>query len=1107
MKLSIYILKMSVIFSVLFLSIATAQTDEDSQKIWSVVKIKQDIKNEILPDKNWVPADQTSTLYYYTDDIITVGPNFRPKPGTNTTQSETSVDVHPTNNNIIFCSANSTNWPVTSLYGTGVYWSLNGGTNWTGYDNPPFGTNSGDPVSVIGADGRFYENYITNSYGLGVSVSTNNGTNWTTHTVAPNPGQLTDKNHYMVDKKSGSPYLNRSYCIWTDFGGANDGDAVFRYSTNYGQNWSSSINLSNSLSAFNQGVNIQTGPNGEVYATWAVYTGSFDREDGIGFAKSTNGGVTWSAPMYAYFQTNFGIRGTLSSKSGIRVSSFPSMAVDRSGGPYNGYIYITWPQKGVSPAGSDPDIVLIRSTNGGTNWSTPIRVNNDPLNNGKDQYYPWCTVDQATGQLMLVFYDSRNVVNSQAEVFMARSQNGGVAFENFKVSDQAHTPSPIPGLAGGYAGDYIGVAAYNNVAYPLWADNRTGNYQGWMAKVTFSEPVADPTNVFATPINGSQIDISFTPNGNNNNVVVVWNLTGTFTTPVGTPPVAGQPFAGGTILYNGTTSPINHTGLIQLTTYYYKAFSYDGSNYSPGVLTNATTLSALDFGVDLLVYDNCMNQVPLVFGTAPGATDCYDVGLDQSAPPPPPVGAFDGRFSSCGEHWFTDIRGTNTSGERIWSLLYTPASDCSPASFSWNPAQLPPTGYFHLVDPIYGNIVNVNMRTTNHYTDMTSLGLGQLQIKYNYQIQSKYNLAAGWNMLSLPVEVSNNNYLALFPTAVPGTLFGYSGAYFNTETIGNCGGYWLKFPSSQIAEVYGLDRTECVLNLNAGWNIIGGPNCNVPISSVLDPGGIIVPGTLYGYSGSYTQATSIDGTKAYWIKISSAGTLTISCNNVIAEQSNELSKLSEITEEFGKIEISDANENSQTIYFGGKLGGNVDKESYSMPPKAPEGSFDVRLMGDYRLSESDEVSIQIEATEFPLYVTVENLKIGEDYELVEISNGVEVGSHSIVDGEKIVITNEEVTMLKITKQQSLPTTYNLEQNYPNPFNPSTTIKFSLPEATNITLKIYNTLGEKVAELVNTNLEAGYYNYQWDAGNIASGIYIYELRTEKFIALKKMILIK
>ena len=811
MKKCIYILKMNVIFLIIALSITNAQTDEDSKNIWSIATVNPDFKQEIPPDINWVPADQVSTFFDFLD-IITVGPNFRLKPATNTTQSEMSVDVHPSNNNIVFGSANSTNWPVTTLYGTGVYWSVNGGINWTGHDSPPFGSNSGDPVSVIGTDGRFYENYITNSSGQGVAVSTNNGTNWTTYPVAPNPGSLADKNHYMVDKKSGSPYENRSYCAWTDFGGTNNYDAVIRYSTNYGQIWSASINLSNSLSSYlNQGVNIQTGPNGEVYATWAVYIdGSVTSgEDGIGFSKSTNGGVSWSTPIYAYQQTNFGIRGTLSNKSGIRVSSFPSMAVDRSGGPYNGTIYITWPQDDVSPAGSDPDIVLIKSTNGGTNWTSPVRVNNDPINNGKDQYFPWCTIDQATGQLMVLFYDSRDVVNSQANVYMARSQDRGVTFENFKVSDQAHTPVPISGLAGGYAGDYIGVAAYNNVAYPLWADNRTGNYQGWMSKVTFSQPVADPTNVLATPINGSQIDIGFIPNINNNNVVIVWDLNGTFTAPAGVPPAAGQPFAGGTLLYNGNASPVSHTGLIQLTTYYYKAFSYDGSNYSPGVNTNATTLSALDFGVGLLVYDNCINQVPLEFGTAPGATDCYDVGLDFSAPPPPPAGAFDARLSSCSEHWFTDIRGTNTIGERIWTILYTPATDCSPVSFSWNPSQLPTEGYFHLVDPIYGNLVNVNMRTTNSYTDQT--GLGNLQIKYNYQIQSKYNLSTGWNMLSLPVDVVNNNYLTLFPTAVAGTLFGYSGSYYSTETIGNCMGYWLKFPTSQIAEVNGTDRTECVI--------------------------------------------------------------------------------------------------------------------------------------------------------------------------------------------------------------------------------------------------------------------------------------------------------
>ncbi len=296
----------------------------------------------------------------------------------------------------------------------------------------------------------------------------------------------------------------------------------------------------------------------------------------------------------------------------------------------------------------------------------------------------------------------------------------------------------------------------------------------WAAVDEGTGDVTDPTNVSATPINGSQINVIFTPNADNDNVVLVWNLSGTFTDPAGTPPAVGQPFAGGTLLYNGISSPVSHTGLNHTsTTYYYKAFSYDGANYSPGVTANATTLSALDFGVDFLVSDNCANSVLLKFGTAPGATDCYDAGLDQSAPPPPPVGAFDGRFNSCGEPWFTDIRGTNLTGERIWVMTYTPATGCSPVSFSWNPSQLPVDGYFHLVDPIYGNLVNVNMRTSSTYTDEP--GLGQLLIKYNYEINSKYNVDAGWNMLSLPVDVLDNNYLTLFPNAVAGTLYGYSG--------------------------------------------------------------------------------------------------------------------------------------------------------------------------------------------------------------------------------------------------------------------------------------------------------------------------------------------
>ncbi len=483
-----------------------AQGALGDDRIWSIVDIdlKAPAKQEVPV---WVPADPI-VRYFNLGDGVTVFPNFRPKPTTNTTQSELSVDVHPTNNNIIFASANASNWPVSTIYGTGVYWSLDGSTNWTGFDVPPFGSNSGDPVSVIGLDGRFYENYITSSSGQGVAVSTNSGVNWNTYTIAPNPGSLADKNHFMVDKHPTSPYLHRAYCVWTDFGGSLDGEVVLRYSTNFGQTWTSSINISGTLtplgSAFAQGANVQTGPNGEVYVTYTIYDANWtDGEDAVGFSKSTDGGVTWTH-LRVYNQVNYGIRtGALTGGKNIRCNSFPSMAVDRSGGPNNGTIYITWTQKGFAPAGSDPDIVVIKSTNGGTTWTTPVRVNDDAMSNGKDQILPWCTVDQSNGQLLFVFYDSRNVPNTQAEVFVARSANGAATFDNFVVSDQAFVLDPISGFGGNYAGDYIGIAAYDEVAYPYWMSEQTGNPQGWMAKVEFGPPcpIDPPSN--PTPANGA----------------------------------------------------------------------------------------------------------------------------------------------------------------------------------------------------------------------------------------------------------------------------------------------------------------------------------------------------------------------------------------------------------------------------------------------------------------------------------------------------------------------------------------------------------------------------------------------------------------------------
>jgi hypothetical protein len=89
----------------------------------------------------------------------------------------------------------------------------------------------------------------------------------------------------------------------------------------------------------------------------------------------------------------------------------------------------------------------------------------------------------------------------------------------------------------------------------------------------------------------------------------------------------------------------------------------------------------------------------------------------------------------------------------------------------------------------------------------------------------------------------------------------------------------------------------------------------------------------------------------------------------------------------------------------------------------------------------------------------------------------------------------------------LPKSYALNQNYPNPFNPTTALSYQLAEMSNVNLSIYNMLGQKVATLVNERQQAGTYQIEWDAGNLASGIYYYTIKAGAFHQVKKMVLMK
>jgi len=113
------------------------------------------------------------------------------------------------------------------------------------------------------------------------------------------------------------------------------------------------------------------------------------------------------------------------------------------------------------------------------------------------------------------------------------------------------------------------------------------------------------------------------------------------------------------------------------------------------------------------------------------------------------------------------------------------------------------------------------------------------------------------------------------------------------------------------------------------------------------------------------------------------------------------------------------------------------------------------------------------------------------------------------------VTSVEVIRTMVTGiegQTALPTTFAISQNYPNPFNPTTSIKYQLPQTSDVRLLIYNVLGQKVRTLVNSQIEAGYHSVIWDGRNdegnaVASGVYIYRFEADKFTRTMKLMLLK
>jgi hypothetical protein len=403
-----------------------------------------------IPDKPVITYDPATTPE---QAVAEAGPtNVRVnQDASGRDQNETTIGINPLDPDNLIGGANDAR---EGTWAAGYYVSTDGGSTWSD-GVMPFRkyTNQGDPVVAFCGDGTAlfaYLDYVGayQPHRLVVARSTDKGSSWLGPGVAYQGSYpFADKPWMDCGPEDGSSYANRAYLSWTLFGGS--GGIQIKYSDDYGQTWEGQEKISGGGV---QGSVIAAGRDGRVWVFWLGPTG-------IEYASSTNGGSTWEDWRTASDVVSIG-------DTDFRRNSHPAAAIDVSGGENDGNLYVVWSDA----REGDPDVFFTRSTDGGATWEEARRINDDPVGNGLDQFFPWIDVDEE-GYVHVMWHDRRDdAANERMHVYVTTSRDGGATFDrNLRVTD-----TPSDGTLTGFLGDYAAIAAGGGVIAPLWSDLRAG---------------------------------------------------------------------------------------------------------------------------------------------------------------------------------------------------------------------------------------------------------------------------------------------------------------------------------------------------------------------------------------------------------------------------------------------------------------------------------------------------------------------------------------------------------------------------------------------------------------------------------------------------------
>ena len=371
-----------------------------------------------------------------------------------------------------------------------------------------------------------------------------------------------------------------------------------------------------------------------------------------------------------------------------------------------------------------------------------------------------------------------------------------------------------------------------------------------------------------------------------------------------------------------------------------------------------------------------------------------------------------------------------------------------------------------------------------------------------------YHPDSAWNLLSLPVVTTSHTTSVLFPGAVS-QAFSFNGNYETIDSLTPGDGFWLQFQTADSIPVNGTAILRDSIQLRQGWNLIGGITAPVDSSSLLQYPSGLLSGSFYGYQNGYQPASILVPGAGYWIKARQAGSIVVTGPAAGAPSGMPVRKSA--GDPFNHLIFTDNTGRQLRLGFGISTGHARTGTSFELPPLPPNGAPDVRFEDNtgirlFSPRRDTGCAIRLQGVRPPVRLSWTLASpAGSGWE-IRIDSAVRsigrAGNCILASGaEKIELT------YRGEGSEKKPTGYELGQNYPNPFNPSTTIRYALPSAGRVVLRVYNVLGQEVARLVDRMEDAGVKTVIFDGSSLPGGVYFYRITAGSYTAARKLTLMK